>query len=288
MAQESVTRLTDDSELVGTDCTHCHQQLAVGDEVVICPRCKSAHHVQCWKDNFGCARRGCPQVAEAVLPDKPIREESGDNKYLEKERPKMKWKIALGILAAAVLVAAMTVSGPDPAAGRTKIVLMTQGGVRETDFFQSVADEFNKAHPEWYLESMVTPFGGYDQKLVVLLGAREAPDIFVAADYDRYRMFAERGGFLSLDQYLKDDPALRDKLFPEGLEKLQVNGHIYGVPHPYRPDIFGIYALTEHPDVAWQTLVTVIERIQSDWPEELRVQKESNEMAPLFPGPLSF
>ncbi len=289
MAKESITLITQDHEFSGENCAHCHQKLQVGNEVVVCPRCKAPHHVQCWIENAGCTTRGCPQVAEVVRQKQASDEELGDNKYLAKERPKRKWKIGLGIVVAVALLAVMLIPGPDPAAGRTKIVLMTQGGVMETNFFETMAEEFNAINPDLYLESMVTPISGYDQKLAVLIGARQAPDIFVT-DKERYKWFAEGGGLVSLNQYLEQDPKLKAKLFPEGnTEAVTIDGEIYGIPHPFRSEIFSIYALTENRDTAWQALVTTLERIQADWPEELRTRPQERQGSmPFVPGPMGF
>src|SRR5690606_73541 len=58
-------------------CIVCSRPLGAGVEVVICPRCKSPHHLACWIERGGCGKRGCRQVARRdLLPHKeqePIR-----------------------------------------------------------------------------------------------------------------------------------------------------------------------------------------------------------------------
>ena len=65
--EEKLEVLASDSPQVGRPCNHCAQEFAPGDEVVECPRCHKYHHAACWKEKGGCATRGCPQVAQAVV-----------------------------------------------------------------------------------------------------------------------------------------------------------------------------------------------------------------------------
>lgn len=286
MSHERISRATPDSNLVGRECVYCHREITAGEEVVICPRCKTVHHVECWKNNWGCARRGCKQVAKTVVPaseEADARKRLGDNYYLEKEKPKRKWKIALGVVAAMVIIALLGYQGPDPAAGRKKITLMVQGGYLEIEFYERVAKEFNEAHPEWYLEAIVTPQAGYEQKLVVMIGARSAPDIFVT-DTDRYSLFAAEGVLLALDDYLSSSPEMVARLFPHGIEPYRIDGKVYGIPHPYAREIFSIFTLVDDPDIAWTVLVEILDAIEKNYPEKLRSAHDTEPLFPLFPS----
>ena len=48
-------------------CPFCHAAIADG-EVVTCPRCSAAHHVDCWSENDGCAVVSCIDEAELEQP----------------------------------------------------------------------------------------------------------------------------------------------------------------------------------------------------------------------------
>ena len=286
MPSERVTKATENSTLVGAKCMHCQQEITLGAEVVVCPRCKAVHHVECWKERKGCARLGCSQIAETVVAEQDQTSEEkrlGDNFYLEKERPKQKWKIALGVVAAIIVVALLGYRGPDPAAGRDKITLMVQGGYLEIDFYNEVAKKFNEAHPDWYLETLVTPYSGYEQKLVVMFGARLGPSIFITPT-DRYSMYAEQGAMLPLDDYLANQPELIKRFFPDGIEPLQVNGSVYGIPHPYSQEVFGIYSLVEKPDIAWTALIEILTEIEANYPEALRNREDAADTSSLVPN----
>lgn len=264
---EELLVLPEGHELVGANCIACGKKVQPGDEIVICPRCKAVHHADCWREALGCSRRGCPQVAQAVRPEKI--EKQGDDRYLKKKDPK---RTALTIAAIVVVLAGLVISmrpGPDPAAGRTKIELMVPGGILESEYYEPFVEQFNTSQDELYISLMVTPFTAYEQKLVVLLGARDAPDIF-SIRLDRYQMYAEHGGLLNLSSYLQSDSQLLQKYFPEGTDKWQVNGSIYGIPHPYRNEVFVIWHQSPHPDIAWKMLQMVLDKIRSDWPEQLK------------------
>ena len=253
-------------ELVGSQCIACQEELKAGDDVVICPRCRSPHHADCWRESAGCRRHGCPQVAVTI---KSERTKTPGDAHLLKRSPKEKALLALSVvLVLGVLGFAMR-PGPDPAEGRTKISIMLPGGIHETNYFDPFIEEFNDSQSDLYLALAVTPTVAYDQKLIVLLGARDAPDVFSLLE-ERYEVFAAQGGLLDLTPYLESEPELIKKFFPNGLDETKVNGSIYGIPHPERNEIYTIWALSPHPDTAWQVLVMLLEKISTDWPEELK------------------
>lgn len=265
--REHLLVLSADDELLNAQCIACQEGFNVGDEVVLCPRCKTPHHADCWRDAAGCKRHGCPQVAIAIKTEP--KENLGDARYL-KRTPQQKALLVIGIILLCGLLVLALRPGPDPAGGRTKLSIMVPGGILETTYFDEFADAFNETYPEYYLSVSVTPSIAYDQKLVVLLGARDAPDVFSLLE-DRYRMFAEHDGLLDLTPYLESDPEFVARVFPEGLDAQKVNGGIYGLPHPGRNEIFSIWVASPQPDLAWRLMVLLLDKIATDWPEELKV-----------------
>ncbi|NMB25989.1 MAG: extracellular solute-binding protein [Firmicutes bacterium] len=264
--REHLLVLSTDDELVNAECIACQEVFSVGDEVVLCPRCKTPHHADCWRAAAGCKRHGCPQVAIAIRTEP--KDNLGDSRYL-KRTPQQKALLVIGIvLVFGALVFAMR-PGPDPAGGRTKLSIMIPGGISETAYYDTFVDEFNQTHPDYYLSVSVTPSIAYDQKLVVLLGARDAPDVFSLLE-DRYRMFAEHGGLLDLTPYIESQSELMERVFPEGLDAWKVDGAIYGLPHPGRNEVFSIWVSSPQPDLAWQLMVILLDKISTDWPEELK------------------
>ena len=263
---ETLIVLPADHELAGRQCIICGEELKANDEVVVCPRCKSPHHADCWREAAGCGKHGCPTVAVAVK-----KHETGarGDAHLLRRTPREKALIASGIVLVLGLLAFAMRPGPDPAAGRTAIGIMVPGGMYETNYYEPFIDEFNNSQSELYLSFSVTPSIAYQQKLVVLLGARDAPDIFSLAE-EQYAMFAESKGILDLTPYLEAEPELAARFFPDGMEQYRVDGGIYGVPHPRRRnEIFTIWSLSSNPDIAWDILAMLLEKVSTDWPEEL-------------------
>ncbi len=43
-------------------CLVCQSPLNFGEELIICPSCRRAYHLECWQENKGCAVYGCPEV----------------------------------------------------------------------------------------------------------------------------------------------------------------------------------------------------------------------------------
>src|SRR5437870_12805914 len=47
----SLRQTTPAMKWVGQVCPKCGNQIAVGHEVVLCPKCYTPQHAQCWRDN---------------------------------------------------------------------------------------------------------------------------------------------------------------------------------------------------------------------------------------------
>jgi NADH-quinone oxidoreductase subunit C len=55
----SLRQTTPTMKWLGQVCPKCGNQIAVGNEVVLCPKCYTPHHAQCWRDNGNaCANDG--------------------------------------------------------------------------------------------------------------------------------------------------------------------------------------------------------------------------------------
>ena len=47
------------NSVIGTYCPYCQKILTEQDSVLVCQKCHTPHHHQCWVDNQGCAVAGC-------------------------------------------------------------------------------------------------------------------------------------------------------------------------------------------------------------------------------------
>lgn len=233
--KENLEKITQGTEHVGQSCIFCQQQFRDTDEVVACPRCRSAHHVQCWKEKGGCGKTGCPQTAQAVRGERP----AGDGP----PPPVSKTAVILG--AAAVLTVILAVifwpKPPDPAMGRTKITVMGEAYFELNEVMSGLAESYNAASEDTYIDLQLLPPGAMDTKLIVLIAANEAPDV-IAVDDDRFAYFLEN-----------------DVLLPLG--EAEDGAPIYGIQHPAQLTKLVIWGATEHPEQALEVLHYFAEHI---------------------------
>jgi len=60
-------------------CGICQSQILPGEATTACPSCSLNYHVECWRENRGCATYGCAQVGalDAEAPDRASAPEAG-------------------------------------------------------------------------------------------------------------------------------------------------------------------------------------------------------------------
>lgn len=232
---EKLEVLGPDAAQVGRPCNNCGEELAAGQEVVECPRCHKFHHADCWKAKGGCATRGCPQVAQTVVGEKP----HGDGP----PPPIPKWYFAVGglVILGLILLSVFWPKPPDPAAGRTKITVMDATSLELQEALVPAVEKFNETSATTYIDLQLLPGLGMHQKLIVLIAAGDAPDIFTL-DEEQFARFAQEGSLLELGRTPEGEP-------------------IYGIQHPARLAKFVIWGQTENPETAREVLDFIVEHI---------------------------
>lgn len=232
---EKLTVIGPDSDKVGKPCNGCGVAFKSGDEVVECPRCHRLHHADCWKAKGGCATTGCPQIAQVVVGEKP----PGDGP----PPPIPKWYFAAGalVILALILVSVLWPKPPDPAMGRAKIVVMDELTYESNLILTEAVEEFNETSDTTYIDLQLLPSNGLEQKLVVLIAAGDAPDVF-SLNYDQLEFFESQGALLELGKTPEGEP-------------------IYSIQHPGRLAKFVIWGNTEHPKIAREVLDFLLENI---------------------------
>lgn len=213
----------------GQPCILCQEEISAQDEVVVCPRCRSVQHVDCWKKKGGCGRAGCPQLAQVVLGDKP----QGDG-----PPPPVSKKVVLGVVlavAALVLYIIFKPQPPDPAMGRVKVVFLAEASYDLGEVMTRLADDWNAENEEIYIDLQLLPAGTLDPKLVVLIAADDAPDV-IALPEDRFAFFAEQGSLLELERDETGQP-------------------VYGFQHPAQLSKLVVWGGTNHPQEALAVLL---------------------------------
>lgn len=231
----NLEKITAGSQHLGQTCIICAKTITEQDEVVVCPRCRSVHHADCWKNKGGCGKTGCPQVAKAVIGERP----TGDGP----PPPVSKWAIigGVGAVFAIIILSILWPKPPDPAMGRTKIVLLGEAYYELTQEMGELADAFNEASEEIYIDLQLLPPGSVDQKLVVLIAAGEAPDV-IALPEDRLWYFLENEALLKLGEDEQGEA-------------------IYFAQHPGQLAKLVIWGQTVHPEEALTVLNYFLENV---------------------------
>lgn len=231
----NLEKITQGTEHLGEMCVRCGRAIANNDEVVVCPRCRMVHHVECWKDKGGCGRTGCPQVAQAI---------QGDRRPGDGPPPPVSKKVVLASVFAVLAVVLLMVfwpKPPDPAMGRTRIVLMGEAYYELSDSMTKLAEDYNASSEKIYIELQLLPSGAMDTKLVVLIAANEAPDV-IAIDDERFTYFLSQGALLPLGEDETGDA-------------------VYGIQNPAQLGQFVVWGATEHPAEALEVLHYFLESI---------------------------
>ncbi|HPT83768.1 MAG TPA: extracellular solute-binding protein [Limnochordia bacterium] len=228
-------KITSGQAHAGQPCIFCQKPITAQDEVVVCPRCRSVQHAECWKSKGGCGRAGCPQLAQAVIGEKP----KGDG-----PPPPISKKVIAGIIlvaAALVLYIFFRPQPPDPAQGRVKIVVLAEASYALGEIMEQLAAEWNGSHGEVYIDLQLLPVGTLDPKLLVLIAAGDAPDV-IALPHDRFPFFVEQGALMPLGCTESGEP-------------------IYGLQHPAQLSMLVVWGTTPHPEAAQAVLHYFLEGI---------------------------
>lgn len=261
MADEQPIYLEHNAKVIGELCPVCYKGFAAGDSVIACPRCKQVHHSDCWHSQ-GCARLGCPQVATRVHDDRPrVTDDDRAKAYI---KPVPKWVpwtatfLALFLLIGVPMLQKYVFADPRP-----KITMLIPAGTDEA-ILEAVGHQFETSHPELQVEVLLAPSGGmYQQKLMIMIGARDAPDLFILP-WANFVTLASQGIYADLTEWVGTSPDSLANLPPHRLEQGRVEGVWYGVPHPNRAAFFGIYAGSELLSESIQLLDEIISHLPVD------------------------
>lgn len=221
-------KITNGADHLGQTCIVCQGKIETKDEVITCPRCRSLHHVECWKSKGGCGKAGCPQIAQAVRGERP----AGDG-----PPPPVSKRVVLGgIVAVLALILLMILwpKPPDPALGRTRIVFLGEAYYDLTETMNKLAENYNATSEEIYIDLQLLPPGGMDTKLIVLIAANQAPDV-LAIDEARYAQFHEEAVML-----------------PLGADAAGTT--LYGIQHPAQLSQLVVWGNTQYPTQALEVL----------------------------------
>lgn len=258
--KEEIIRLTSDNDLIGSLCSECTHPFAADDEVVICPRCKQVHHLQCWIDRGGCARHGCRQVMSPHL--RPPKEETP---ITVKKMPRWAlWTIAVICVALAV--------GIYYNSQRAKMLRENSGYVlvsslEDNLLWNRIIDAYNETddgqvHPATLIMTPYGPSGTYfDQKLLIMIAANDSPE-FIVLEQDRLAIFVEQDALERLDPHYIDLEKVNFVIDEERLIPAQSeDGAVYGIPHPTRPAYLVVPRSPRNEHIAVKLFPFIVEEL---------------------------
>lgn len=250
--KEEVITLPAQHKAAGEPCAQCQQPLVAGDRAVICPRCRTPHHLACWIQRGGCARRGCRQVVDpSLLPPKV-------------EEPIKRSTVSpLIILATVVALVAgglwlfFNAKGALERRGTT-IAVMVPSLEDEAAWLEIVSDYNESPVAEKPIELLYTPYGpagsAYEQKLVVMVAAGDSPEV-VLLEPDRFQVYAEQQMLMELDELIAKLDALGLSPEPSRLATVTIDGAVLGLPHPAREAVFVVPKVSLNPEVGQEALL---------------------------------
>ncbi len=129
----------------------------------------------------------------------------------------------------------------------------------ESAFFQSIADEYHALHPNVTIKIDTAGDDAMKEKLRVMMGGGDIPDIFFSWAGEWAHRFASSGTALDLTPYEQADPAWKNATSEVYWESAALDGKDYGVPFRfsggalmYNTAIFDALNLT--PPTTWSEL----------------------------------
>jgi len=139
----------------------------------------------------------------------------------------------------------------------------------EIEICQTLIREFESEHPGVIVEHITVPGASYYAKLLTMIASTTPPDV-VYMQPSNFPEFAARGGMLSLDPFVSNDPSIQlSDFYPQMLDAYRWEGKLYGLPCDsgaivlfYNKDLFDAQNLP-YPDSTWdhEKLLQVSEQL---------------------------
>jgi multiple sugar transport system substrate-binding protein len=135
---------------------------------------------------------------------------------------------ALGPLVACLLVAGCT--SDDGGGGGRAIRVQVSGEPEETAVYASVANEFEKSHPDIVVEVVeVADKDDHLTKLTTSFAGGNPPDVFLV-NYREYSQFVTRGAIEPVEPFLSDAGVAIDDYFPQPIEAFTYDDELQCMP----------------------------------------------------------
>lgn len=256
--QEEVIRLDPADPRRTTPCIVCSKPLGEGVDVVFCPRCKSPHHLSCWVERGGCGKHGCRQVARRDLLPSKVHEPIRPSKIPA-------WVIWSVLGAILVIAAGIGWNARNAMQARASTMTVMVPSLENEALWYGLVDEYHQDPPiDKRLELLYTPYGptgaSFDQKFVVLLAARDGPEVVVLQP-DRYHLYARQEALMPVEDVVAELERQGIALDPRRLDDATVDGVLYGLPHPLNDSLLAAPVVSRHTGLGKPLLLWLAKRL---------------------------
>ncbi|WP_121661924.1 ABC transporter substrate-binding protein [Metabacillus litoralis] len=181
---------------------------------------------------------------------------------------KMTKTLGVAMLIFVLLLTGCSNSSSGEAEGKTVLKFLHKWPQPEyAPYFEEVVKEFEEQNPDIKIDMEAIADEPIKDKLRVILGGNEVPDIMFSWSGEFARKFVRAGAALDLTPYLEEDPAWKDSFIPASLQPFSSDDKNYGIPlrfngkfFVYNKEIFDKYNL-QAPQT-WDEFMNVLETLK--------------------------
>ncbi|MCM3409620.1 ABC transporter substrate-binding protein [Metabacillus litoralis] len=181
---------------------------------------------------------------------------------------KMTKTLGVAMLIFVLLLTGCSNSSSGEAEGKTVLKFLHKWPQPEyAPYFKEVVKEFEAQNPDIKIDMEAIADEPIKDKLRVILGGNEVPDIMFSWSGEFARKFVRAGAALDLTPYLEEDPAWKDSFIPASLQPFSSDDKNYGIPlrfngkfFVYNKEIFDKYNL-QAPQT-WDEFMNVLETLK--------------------------
>ena len=136
-------------------------------------------------------------------------------------------------------------------------------------YWNALVEGYMEEHPNVIIETEVMPNETYKEKIKIMLGGNDMPDLFFTFDGAWVKRFAEHNAIMDLTPYLEADPEFREAFNQGVLTTGQVDGKQYSLPIRtcvnfmiYNKDVFAQYGLSV--PTTWAEFMNVCQTLKDN------------------------
>lgn len=137
-------------------------------------------------------------------------------------------------------------------------------------YWQELVDAYMEENPNVVIEMEAISNEPYKDKMRVILGGDDVPDLFFTWDGDYVARLAKAGAIMDLTPYLEAEPEFHESFNQGLLTTGQVDGKQYGLPvrtcvnfFLYNKEIFEENGITELPET-WDEFLDICEKLKNN------------------------